>query len=198
MNYLAHAVLSFNYEEILVGNIISDFVKGKSQYDYPKKIQKGIYLHRLIDSYTDSHPVTTKARNFFKPQYRLYSGVFIDVIYDHFLALDENQFANYGGLGPFSELVYKYLSDYESIFPLQFKRIFPYMKLHNWLFNYQFKRGIQRSFEGIAMRAKYLTESDIAFEIFNKYYDLLRDCYLDFFPDVIKFAYENLEKPETF
>jgi hypothetical protein len=30
MNYLGHAYLSFNHQDILVGNMISDFIKGKA------------------------------------------------------------------------------------------------------------------------------------------------------------------------
>jgi len=58
MNYLAHAYLSFGNQDILTGNMISDFVKGKTKFDYPLTIQKGIYLHRQIDSFTDSHILT--------------------------------------------------------------------------------------------------------------------------------------------
>ncbi len=78
--------------------MISDFVKGKSKYNYPGQIQKGIHLHRLIDEFTDIHAATARAKNYFRPQYRLYSGAFVDVVYDHFLAIDESQFKSYGGI----------------------------------------------------------------------------------------------------
>ena len=90
MNYLAHAYLSFDDPEVLAGNMISDFVKGKKKFDYPFRIQQGIMLHRLIDDFTDNHPATKEAKEFFRPDYRLYSGAFVDVVYDHFLAIDEN------------------------------------------------------------------------------------------------------------
>jgi len=64
MNYLAHAYLSFNVPSILVGNMISDFVKGSSKLGYPVSIQKGIMLHRDIDAFTDTHPATAKAKDF--------------------------------------------------------------------------------------------------------------------------------------
>ena len=95
MNYLAHAFLSFGHPEITVGNLISDFVKGKKKYDYPLLIQHGIALHRLIDRFTDDHPVTQQAKEFFRPDYRLYSAVFIDIVYDHFLANDRSLFNEY-------------------------------------------------------------------------------------------------------
>ena len=89
MNYLAHAYLSFNDPEILLGNMISDYVKGRKKFDYEPGILKGIMLHRAIDTFTDQHPVTKTAMKFFKPAYGLYAGAFVDVVYDHFLVLDE-------------------------------------------------------------------------------------------------------------
>jgi acyl carrier protein phosphodiesterase len=62
MNFLAHAYLSFDRKEILVGNMISDFVKGKAQYDFIEGIQDGIKLHRSIDAYTDAHPLIAEAK----------------------------------------------------------------------------------------------------------------------------------------
>jgi acyl carrier protein phosphodiesterase len=74
MNFLAHAYLSFGNEPILVGNMISDFVKGKKKFDFPLDIQKGITLHRMIDTYTDSHPSTKAAMRLFRPAAGAYAG----------------------------------------------------------------------------------------------------------------------------
>ena len=65
--------------------MISDFVKGKKKFDYPAGIQKGIMLHRHIDNFTDTHEATREAKEIFRPHYRLYSGAFVDVVYDHCL-----------------------------------------------------------------------------------------------------------------
>jgi acyl carrier protein phosphodiesterase len=192
MNYLAHAFLSFNKTDILAGNIISDFVKGKAKFNYPPGIQKGIHLHRLIDTFTDNHPATARAKNFFRPRYRLYSGAFTDVVYDHFLARDKKQFEDYGNLEMFTLDVYQSLELNFLLYPPRFQKMFPYMKSQNWLYNYRLKEGIQKSFDGLVYRAAYLDESAIAFEIFNQYYHELENCYLDFFPDLKKFAFNNI------
>ena len=99
MNYLAHAYLSFEITDITVGNMISDFVKGKQKLDYPVAIQHGITLHRAIDSFTDSHAVTRQAKSFFKEDYGLYAGPLVDVVYDHFLANDPLRFPETGEKG---------------------------------------------------------------------------------------------------
>jgi acyl carrier protein phosphodiesterase len=187
LNYLAHAYLSFNHPEILVGNMISDYVKGKKKFDYPAGIQKGIILHRAIDTFTDDHPATKKAKEVFRPHYRLYSGAFVDVVYDHFLATDDREFPG-SSLLDFSAQVYKMLGEYLHWFPGPFNRMFPYMKEQNWLFNYQEKWGIEKSLGGVVRRAAYLTESDTAFRLFEEHYQLLSGCYRQFWADLQPFA----------
>ncbi|WP_276479733.1 ACP phosphodiesterase [Paraflavitalea pollutisoli] len=192
MNYLAHAYLSFNLPGILVGNLISDFVKGKKQFDYPPDIQKGIVLHRAIDTFTDEHTATARAKEVFRPFYRLYSGAFVDVVYDHFLANDPTQFAG-NDLFDFSQQVYHTLDQQERFFPTPFKMMFPYMKQHNWLYNYRQRHGIEKSFEGVVRRAAYLTESRTAYQLFEDQYDELRACYDDFFPSLRAHALATLQ-----
>jgi acyl carrier protein phosphodiesterase len=191
LNYLAHAYLSFDIPEILVGNLISDFVKGKKQYDYLPGIQKGISLHRAIDGFTDSHPATREANAIFKPYYRLYAGAFTDVVYDHFLAIDESLFTG-ESLLLFSERVYRQVEEYAPQCPEYFRQMFPYMKTQNWLYNYRFRRGIEKSFNGLVRRAAYIEDSTMAFELFNRHYRELQSCFTGFFPEVQAFAKQYL------
>ena len=190
MNYLAHAFLSFGEPEILAGQMISDFVKGKQKYDYPSGIQRGIMLHRQIDTFTDAHAATHEAKQCFKPAVGLYAGAFADVAYDHFLALDTLLHTD-KELEAFAQKTYHQLEGYIPIFPERFARIFPYMKLKNWLYKYRTIQGIENSFGGLVRRAAYLNESTTAFEAFMKHYDALKQCYEMFFPDVMKYAGEQ-------
>ena len=75
MNFLAHIFLSGKDENLTIGNFIADSVKGKKYLKYPAGIQKGIILHRAIDSYTDTHPVVRKSTS------RLFKT------YSHYLSL---------------------------------------------------------------------------------------------------------------
>lgn len=193
MNYLAHAYLSFNDPAILVGNLISDFVKGKKQFDFPDDVRAGIVLHRAIDTFTDEHSATAAAKSIFRPYYRLYSGAFVDVVYDHFLANDVQQFTG-NDLYNFSQEVYTILDRYVTLFPVPFGLLYPYMKEHNWLYNYRQRLGIRRSFEGVVRRSAYLTESDMAFKLFEDNYQALQQYYDDFFPAIKAFAFSTLEE----
>ncbi len=192
MNYLAHAYLSFNNSGILVGNMISDFVKGKKQFDYPELVQKGIRLHRAIDTFTDLHPATKQAKAYFKPAVGTYAGAFMDVVYDHFLALDAALFAE-TGLQHFAEEVYRQLHEQNTLLPEKFARMLPYMSNRNWLFHYQYTDGIEKSFGGLVRRAAYLNDAGPAFTLFIKHYSELESAYHDFFPDVKKFALSQFD-----
>ncbi len=194
MNYLAHAHLSFDHPEILVGNMISDFVKGKNQFNYPAAVQKGIRLHRAIDTYTDAHPVTRELKYFFRPAYRLYAGAFGDVVYDHFLANDPAQFANEGALLDFAAATYQTLEGGFSLLSPLFQKMLPYMKAQDWLYNYRYKHGIEQSFGGLVRRAAYLSESETAFSVFNEHYEAMRTCYQEFYPGLKNFAAHQLQE----
>ncbi|HEY6977009.1 MAG TPA: ACP phosphodiesterase [Chitinophagaceae bacterium] len=188
MNYLAHAYLSFGNDEILVGNMISDFIKGKARFNFPANIQKGIILHRMIDTFTDTHFITKQAKQIFKPAVGLYSGAFVDVVYDHFLAKDEKEFSP-GGLKNFTDKTYTILNNFTFLLPEKFKRMLPFMSSENWLLNYRFVQGIEKSFGGIFRRAKYLKNNMTAFYLFIENYDLLYHCYQQFFPALKEFAF---------
>ena len=191
MNYLAHAYLSFHEPEILVGNMISDYVKGKKKFDYSPGIQKGMDLHRAIDAFTDNHVVTKKAKEIFRPHYRLYSGAFVDVVYDHYLATDKTIFSN-DSLKQFAADTYRILEPFTAVFPERFAVFFPYMKTQNWLYNYHERWGIEKSLHGVVRRATYLTESATAFRLFEEYFEELQQCYDEFFPELLAFVQNKL------
>jgi acyl carrier protein phosphodiesterase len=194
MNLLAHAYLSFNNESILVGNMISDYVKGKKQFDYPLPIQAGIQLHRAIDAFTDTHDATQKIKNLFKPTYRLYAGAFTDVVYDYFLANDENEFPSAESLRSFTKHTYKLLQNNNVYFPEKFAQSFPHMQAQDWLYHYRYDDGMQKSFGGLAKRAKYITETHTAFNTFLNNKELIRQAYQIFFPQLKVFTTNKMEQ----
>ncbi len=192
LNYLAHAYLSFGYPELLVGNMISDFVKGRKKDDYPAGVKQGIVLHRAIDAFTDDHPVTRHARTFLKAAVGLYSGAFVDVVYDHFLANDDSQFPE-TSLATFAGHTYNTLKIYEHLLPSNFRLMLPYMREQNWLYNYRMLKGIENSFAGVARRAKYLDTSRHVFFLFEENYAELQKCYNEFFPALKDFTVQQLK-----
>ena len=66
--------------------MIADFIKNNERESFPLEIQEGIKLHRFIDTFTDTHPAVSEAKKIFSPLVRLYSGAFVDVAFDYFVA----------------------------------------------------------------------------------------------------------------
>lgn len=193
MNFLAHAFLSFGLPEITVGNLISDFVKGKKKYDYPVRIQQGISLHRAIDEFTDTHPVNRRAGLVFKEAYGLYSGPIIDVVYDYFLANDPVNFAGGNQLADFAQKTYADIAGWQSVLPERFARMFHYMRAQDWLLNYRYREGLYNSLHGLARRAAYMGDASRAIQLFETGYEELATCYATFFPELKDFALRTLD-----
>lgn len=193
MNFLAHSYLSFQDADIITGNMISDFIKGKKQYEYPAQIFKGILLHRRIDSFTDTHEATKQAAAILKPAANRYAGAFVDVVYDHFLANDATHFVHEQNLQDHAAVVYAALSKNINWLPDHFAPMLPFMKEQNWLYNYRLKSGIEKSFVGIARRAKYIEDTKLVYALFLSEYNALQACYYKFFPDLFQYVQEQYE-----
>jgi acyl carrier protein phosphodiesterase len=116
----------------------------------------------------------------------------VDVVYDHFLATDENEFSA-ESLFDFSQDVYGVLDNNIQWLPEKFARMYPYMKEHNWLYNYRSRWGAGKSLGGVVLRSLYLTESETAFHLFEEHYQLLQNCYHHFWVDVKLFARHEFE-----
>jgi acyl carrier protein phosphodiesterase len=85
MNFLAHCFLSFGDEDVLVGNFMGDFVKGSHWQLYSGGVQRGILLHRVIDSFTDAHPLALRGTARLRPQAGRYAAPVLDILFDHLL-----------------------------------------------------------------------------------------------------------------
>jgi acyl carrier protein phosphodiesterase len=188
MNFLAHAYLSGDDPKIMVGNFIADFVKGRQALNtFETEIKRGIELHRLIDEFTDSHPVVSQSKDRLRPKYRHYSGVIVDVFYDHFLA---RNWTNYHAtpLPDFAARVYKTMEDHNALLPTGVLRMLPYMKRGNWLVNYSKVEGIDRALTGMASRTPYLSKMDEAVQDLLKDYNAFQKEFEAFFPELIKLS----------
>lgn len=183
MNYLAHAFLSLNDAEIMVGNLMGDFIKGKQYLQYEGKIRQGMLLHRRIDFYTDTHPVVLEATALLKPELRLRSAIFLDILFDHFLANDARYF-DHDSLKQFTGDVYAHLDHYREHFNEPMRNLFAHMATHNWLYHYRMLEGLERSIRGICRRYPILGSGDVAMGAVLQHYDALNTLYRQFFPEL--------------
>ncbi len=185
MNFLAHSYLSFTEEQI-VGQFLQDFIRNKDRFSFPPGIVQGILLHREIDTFTDAHPEIHEAKRLFSPLVRLYSGAFVDVAFDYFLAKSLKEV----DLLEHSERVYKVLRCNLNLFPPPFHRMLDGMERDNWLYHYREDQGIHFSFRNVLHKAKYLDKNLAVFEVFLSNKDQLGFHFQNFFPDLVAHARE--------
>lgn len=151
MNYLAHLLLSGDEEDVVFGNFIGDAIKGKQYQEYPQSVQKGILLHRQIDTFTDSHPIYLKSKRRFYKNYPKISGVITDILYDHLLCLEWEKHAH-EELSIFIKKSYEYLDTRILDMPPRMSPIYDHMRTHDWFARYQTKKGTALSLAQIGNR----------------------------------------------
>ncbi len=186
MNFLAHTYLSGCNEEIIVGNFMGDYVKGKNYVHLPEKVRKGILIHRDIDSFTDTHSITRSSRMRLMERYRKYAGVIVDIFYDHFLA---STWMNYCGI-PLREYVdrtYALLKRNYKTLPQGIKVWFPTFLENNWMLAYQTVDGIELVLDRMSANTSLPDHTAFAIERLRDEYDEFSAEFSEFFPLIIDF-----------
>jgi acyl carrier protein phosphodiesterase len=184
MNFLAHLYLSGDNKKILTGNFIGDFVKGKKALEkFDPEIVTGIELHRAIDEFTDTHEIVAQSKNRLRPKYRHYSGVIVDVFYDHFLAVNWNHYHEVS-LPEYADQAYSIITSFNAILPEEVKTMLPYMINGNWLVNYAKTDGIDRALTGMSRRTPYISKMDEAVIELEQHYDAFKKEFDEFFPEL--------------
>lgn len=191
MNYLAHAYLSFGQDEVLVGNFIGDFVKGKMMNTFPRKVQNGIRLHREIDKYTDTHPLVRAGQSYLRPKFRLYSTVITDIYFDYFLAKNWDRYSDIP-LEEFVQNTFETMKHYRQLFPDRFVNMFQWMVEENWLLHYQEIEGIRKTLTGMSRRTRFESKMEIAHLNLMEKEDEFQVIFLAFFKDLETFAQQKL------
>lgn len=183
MNYLAHLYLSQDNEEIMLGNFIADMIRKKDRDYLSKQVKKGIELHYKIDHFTDHHPIVSHSRSLFFDEFRHYSRVIIDVLYDHYLAKNWNYY-HVKTLNEYVQEFYQYLENQKDDLPVRVQNIVPVMIKYDWLYNYSSVDGIIQILKQMSNRIDDGTQMDECFPIFKKNYQLLEKDFTTFFYDL--------------
>ena len=188
MNFLAHLFLSGRDKDIMVGNFIGDFVRGKDlESRYGIGIAKGVRLHREIDFFTDRHAVVKQSKDRLRPKYRHYSAVIVDVFYDHFLAKNWDAYSS-EFLPDYVDACYSTILSYDSILPGEVKYMMSFMVKQNWLVNYARIEGIHRALTGMSRRSKFDSKMDEASVDLKHDYELYESEFAEFFPLLINYC----------
>jgi acyl carrier protein phosphodiesterase len=183
MNYLAHLYLSGNSEELIIGNFIADSVKGSQINNYSKGIKQGILMHREIDSFTDSHPIVTQSKARLRNNYKKYSGIIVDIFYDHFLAIHWKNYSDKTLLS-YTQEIYRLLHHQQHLFPEKAKLFYGYMITNNILNAYADFIGIAKVLSGMSRRSVFKSNMETATIELQEYYQSFEAEFQLFFPEL--------------
>ncbi|WP_081209973.1 acyl carrier protein phosphodiesterase [Salegentibacter sediminis] len=196
MNYLAHIYLSGEDNELKIGNFIADSVKGKDFLKYPGRIQQGIILHRAIDTYTDVHPVFAKSRKRLFPRFRHYSGVIVDVFYDHFLAANWKKFSE-ESLSSYTYKFYDLLKENWAFLPSRVQNFYPFMVEDDWFFQYRSLEGVERILAQMSRRTSFTSQLHHSVKDLRLHYQDFENEFEEFFPDLVDFTQKEINQLKT-
>ena len=184
MNFLAHIYLSGDVDEVKIGNFIGDYIKGSAFHIYPENIKKGILLHRFIDSFTDKSTHTIDAKQLFAPKYRKYSGIVIDIIYDHFLAANWDRYS-YTSLEEYISDFHDLLIRSNEMLPKEVQELVPKLIKNNRLYSYREIGGIWSVLKTMPKYTSLPDHTDFAIETLKNNYEFLKRNFFLFFSDII-------------
>lgn len=195
MNHLAHFHLSDGDNGLIIGALLGDHVKGLLKGDYPASWETGIRLHRSIDAFTDRHREIRQAQQLFEPEYRRYSGIMLDVLFDHFLNRHWKTF-HHQSLTEFSQQVYQIINNHR--LPESASQQAANFERYDVLLSYQHWQTIEVVLERIGQRLKRKNPLAQSAEQLQQHYPALEQLFLDFYPQLQQHAHQqrDLFKPE--
>lgn len=174
MNYLAHALLAQPYAHSVIGNIAGDMVKGPlAGHCLHPLVAAGVARHRQVDVLTDQHGAYTALKARFPQGQRRYSGLVLDVLFDHYLAIHWTRFSAWSR-DAFVESTYCVLRSNTELLPRGLAAVAPAWVAADWLRVYETREGVAAVLERMARRLSrpvdlvalldYATAHDAVFE----------------------------------
>lgn len=193
MNFLAHIYLSGDSDLIKIGNFMADGVRGNKYLELHSEIQKGIILHRTIDTFTDAHPIFRQSTKRLHANYHHFSGVIVDVFYDHFLAKNWSLYSD-EKLEVYVANFYDSLTTHDDLLTEKAQMMKPYMIQQNWLLSYQTIEGIEKILSQMDNRIK--RESNMRFSVqeLKLFYNEFEADFTIFFNDLRVHSTKKLEQ----
>ncbi len=171
---------------------MADGIHGKNFDIFPMDIQKGIILHRAIDTFTDAHPLFRQSTKRLHANYHHYSGIIVDIFYDHFLAKNWGNYSN-ESLEDYTINFYTSLQDNFEFLTDKTQKMMPYLINQNWLLSYQTIEGIEIILEKMDNRMKRNSVMRQSVAELNTYYLEFESEFTAFFEELITHSYHKLQ-----
>ena len=167
----------------MAGQFCGDFVRGRDLSRFPGGLERGIRLHRYLDRYTDTHPELIKARHSINEVPLRFSGILIDVMFDHYLALRWDSL-NVGSLDRHVQRVHSALEKHQQHFPDSLKRFMLALVQEKILQGNIHLRSIETTLNRISRRSTRYSDLSLSIDQLEPLRDTLVNPFDIFFPDL--------------
>ena len=191
MNFLAHIYLSGNNDLLKIGNFMADSIRGHHYLDFPDDIRKGILLHRYIDTFTDAHPIYRKSKHRLHEKYGHYSGVIMDIVYDHYLAKNWSKYSD-ETLEDYADNFYKLLQNNYGLLTEKIQKMMPSMIARNWLVSYASLDGLEMILFHMDYRTKHRVHMQEAIVEVKQFYSEFEEEFTLYFEELQQHCKEKL------
>jgi len=192
VNFLAHLHLVAPDRGRMLGGVLADLLKPAEIAALPADVRDGVRLHRLIDGFTDSHRVVQRSIRRVSDGLGWFSGIVIDVYYDHVLA---RNWADYAAepLRDFADRCYALFRDAASGLPAEGQRFAHHFAADDRLVRYGTTDGIAETLDRVSARiaarmpTRAVTLRDAMPALLAADADLAAD-FREFYPQLVAFA----------
>lgn len=189
MNHLAHALLAdAGGAEFALGSALGDFTHGHPDPAWPAERQAGLRFHRAVDGFTDRHPEVVAARRLFRPPFRRYAGIVLDVWFDHLLVLGWDRFVAAEPLEAFSQRWLGLLDRHAIDLPASLRAFARWMHAYRLPVAYGDEATLDEVFHGLAQRLSRPSPVGAALPALRAHADALQWHFDAFFPDLMAHA----------
>jgi acyl carrier protein phosphodiesterase len=189
LNWLAHLLLSKRDIEYQLGNFLADPLKGKVWEGASPSIKQGMEMHKSIDAFTDTHKIVSQSKARLGAKGYL-KGVIIDLLYDHYLASEWDEYANVTQLG-FLQSFYTNAIEISQAYPDEPKENVVRLVESNRLAEYASFTGFVKTIQHINKRlSPQIRKKDSTLNYIKpveQNYDILKSDFKEFFPELMAF-----------
>jgi acyl carrier protein phosphodiesterase len=192
VNFLAHVHLADRDPGLMLGGIVADFARNNEVAVLPADVRAGVQLHRLIDGFTDRHPLVQRSISRVSSRLGWFSGIVMDIYFDNILARHWDSYEAVP-LPAFAADAYRVIGSQVSVVPPDAQVFIRRLIDNDYLCAYGTEQGLmntlarvsQRIAERIPKKAMWLP--DAMPELLRLDSELGNDFH-EFYPELISFA----------
>ena len=195
MNWLAHIFLSENHIDFQIGNYLADPLKGKVWEGASFQLQQGMYVHKIIDSFTDQHILFAQSKERLGSK-GLLRGVVIDLTYDYLLSKNWNYFCTMSKehfLNTFYAKAYEKLQNLPQHASTPLKRMIDFDLLNKYETLYHLNEAFERVDRRLSARLKQRDMTTSYYLLLQQQIDLIEEDFMHFFPQLCNEVKQHLQ-----